>query len=343
MFSELSQRIDRNLPDSSILRSKINDFIKSYNTKIFHLTSQLSELNRRKTEKNKKWSDLNEKCRRYSNKISNLENVIKSQRESFKKTLQQKDLALIKANKQLSVLSGLNGTNDQGKAAKFLFETLQKYISQNDTNNANIEALETSLQLKINEMQQLQERHQMKVDALRKNDNIQSLQQELREEREHYGAERISKLEKMLFDLQTNLAEKTAAFEKLLDENRKLSETAPLNEVETIEFLSKTIYEKDEHINKLQKMIDTQTIKIGELNMIEETLRNQTSKHHDEIKEIQEKHQRVNTILGNMNRTATKINMMEITNNNQLDNNEYEQWQQQVVDHDIDVSISNEL
>merc|ERR1712244_80495 len=193
MFSELSQRIDRNLPDSSILRSKINDFIKSYNTKIFHLTSQLSELNRRKTEKNKKWSDLNEKCRRYSNKISNLENVIKSQRESFKKTLQQKDLALIKANKQLSVLSGLNGTNDQGKAAKFLFETLQKYISQNDTNNANIEALETSLQLKINEMQQLQERHQMKVDALRKNDNIQSLQQELREEREHYGAERISK------------------------------------------------------------------------------------------------------------------------------------------------------
>lgn len=338
MFSELSQRIDINLPDSTILRSKINDFIKSYNSKIFHLSSQLSELNRRKNEKNKKWSDINEKCRRHKNKINNLESIIKTQRETFTKTLQEKDLALIKANKQLSILAGLNGTSDQEKAAKFLFETLQKYISENDKFKASIETLETSLQIKINEIESLSEEYQNKLDQLRKNDNIQQLQQELKEERQHYGAERISKLEKMLFELQTNLAEKTEKLINIQDENRKLSEKAPLDQVETIEFLSKTVHEKDEHINKLQKIIDSQTIKIKELNMIQETLKNQTEKHHDEIQDIQEKHQRVNNILGNMK------TMQTIAIKDPDSNNKQNEWiQNEIIDHDIDVSVSNQL
>ena len=364
MFSELSEKIDRNLPDSTILRSKINDFITCYNTKIFHLTSQLSELNRRKTEKNKKWSDINEKCRRYKNKITNLESIIKTQRETFMKTLHEKDLSLIKSNKQLSVLAGLNGTNDQEKAAKFLFETLQKYISENDKNKSNIEALETSLQIKIQEIQELQEIYQIKLDELRKNDNIQSLQQELREEREHFGAERISKLEKMLFELQTSLAQKTEIIANIQDENRKLSEKQPLNQVETIEFLSKTVYEKDEHINKLQNIIDSQTIKIKELNMIQQTLKDQTAKHQNEIQDIQEKHQRVNNILGNMKsiQTAANINSSSLQslkqennlfqsqksdqryyiNNGQKSIDENTKWQNEIIDHDIDVSISNQ-
>ncbi len=86
-----------------------------------------------------------------------------------------------------------------------------------------IESLETQLQIKIQQIQQLNETHQMKLNQFKQpnNNNIQLLQQELREEREHYGPERIAKLEKMLFELQTNLAIKTQNISNLKDENRK--------------------------------------------------------------------------------------------------------------------------
>ncbi len=99
MFSELSERIDRNLPDSSLLKSKINDFISNYNKKIFSLTSQISEISRRNNEKLKNWEKLHESLRNSKQKMHSLENAIRSQRIGFKNSMEKKDLALMKANR----------------------------------------------------------------------------------------------------------------------------------------------------------------------------------------------------------------------------------------------------
>ena len=122
-----------------------------------------------------------------------------------------------------------------------------------------------------------------------------------------------------------------------------------MNEVETIEILSKTVHEKEEHLNKLQGIIDGQTIRIRELEMIETTLTDKTSRHRHEIQEIQQKHQRVNSILGNINTMNTKRGI------NQLDhadidgavstvNEQNVEWTDDidVVDHHVDVMLSVE-
>eukprot|EP01083_Nonionella_stella_P291241 991104_1 len=330
MFSELSQRIDRNLPDSSILRSKINDFIKTYNTKLFHLTSQLTELKRRKIEKNKKWSDLNDKCHRYEKKMNGLETMMQTQRESFQKILKQKDTDLIKANKRLSVLSAdEDKANEKTLAAKFLFETLTKYIKEGDQNKINIESLQTALQMKVQQMEEIQEMHQLKLNEAKHNPNPNPNAVSL-----HNGAERISKLEQMVFSLQTNLAEKTQCLANIEDENRKLSEKAPFNQIETIEFLSKQLNEKDKHMNKLQRIIDSQNIKIRELEVHHNALLDRTSKHEHQLKSMQEKHQRVNHILGSMkNIQNNEIKIHEAPH--ALDE------KQTIVDQDIYITVPN--
>ncbi len=134
--------------------------------------------------------------------------------------------------------------------------------------------LETELAMKMQEMEEIKEAYSQKIEEFKKSPNIEELEEMLRIEREHNGVERIAKLENMLFISQTNLSKSQANGVKLksmdsflsllspkkwiflflffgekIDEIRKLSENAPLNELETIEFLSKTIRQKDVHIN----------------------------------------------------------------------------------------------
>merc|ERR1712129_329325 len=235
-------------------------------------------------------------------------------RGSFAAMVKQKDFALIKANKQLSVCAAMHGSADQEKAAKFLFDTLQKYISENDSFKIANATLESALQIKTQQIQSLQESNAIALDSMTQSKDVCILQSELREEREHFGADRITKLEQMVFDLQTSLARKSESCQILQDENRKLAESAPLNEVETIEFLSSNIYKKDEHIRKLQRIIDAQKGKISELNLIEKTLRDQTSQHQNEITQMQQKHQRVNNILGTMKIQSMQTEQEQLTN-----------------------------
>ena len=98
MLSELTQRIDRNFPDATALHTKINDFIRGYNQKLFSLTSQLSEQRRRKTEKARKWTEMGEKCRCGTQRATALTKVLSEQRRTFKASLEEKDFALLKAN-----------------------------------------------------------------------------------------------------------------------------------------------------------------------------------------------------------------------------------------------------
>lgn len=98
------------------------------------------------------------------------------------------------------------------------------------------------------------------------------MQEELREEREHCGSERIAKLEEIIFTLQTRLGCHQQKIDELKScvvltffylqknilypkqntvENRKLTENSPINEMETIEFLSRSLHQKDEHLHVL--------------------------------------------------------------------------------------------
>ena len=184
MFSELSERIERSLPDGSLLRAKLDDFINTYNKKIFNLTSQLAEITRRNTEKTHRWTEIHEKYRRCNKQIQHFEEIIKTQRDQFKKILAEKNIALAKANKHLAVIASgntisntdYNNNNQDGgeqqTAAKFLFETLQKYITENDKSQITCEALETTLFKKTQRIQELEEMYQTLMEQSRKSQTI---------------------------------------------------------------------------------------------------------------------------------------------------------------------------
>ena len=322
MFSELTNKIDRNLPDSSILRNKITEFINTYNKKIFHLTSQLAEKSRRSNEKQKNWSELQEKIKRLEMKNLNLNKVLHTQRENMSRILNEKNLLLTKTNRQLSIISGGNaqGTPDQQLAAKFLFETLSKYTNESDKSNVLIERLEEEIATKTQKIQELEEKYQIKCDSFNRiSDNgpqnsIQTLQEQLNEETKHNGIERISKLEDLLFAVQTKLSQLQQKNEVLVAENRQMCEKLPLNEIDTISFLSKSIHVKDDHINKLQKIIEKQSIQIKKYTMLEQKYKSRETEYEKEIENITKHHQKVNNILGNMK--APKYDTENNDNNN---------------------------
>ncbi|ETO31288.1 hypothetical protein RFI_05831 [Reticulomyxa filosa] len=300
MFSGLTAQIDRNVSDGATLRTKINEFMSNYNRKMVDLTSQITELRRRKDEKLRRWSEMQDKMRSQDHKIQNLEHILRKQGALHKEALEQKNMILAKTNRcgyyllnlyvfktlkcitfialatyllrELSMIAGNGGTLDQQMAAKFLFEMIQKYSTENDKNISIIETLEESLQAKISKIQELEELYQIK---LRQHKDVNMLEDELREEREHNGAQRIAKLEEMIFVLQKQLAYVNSKNATLLNENRKLSETSSVNELEMIEFLSNSLHEQDEMIHKLQTLMEEKEAKLKEFAVFEQKLKEQ--------------------------------------------------------------------